>query len=113
MRDVALAHIRAAQLQEAKGRYILAEKRMYSFLDLARMVRPVHRRPWLLPRWQVPNAAVRLIGPQFGLTQDFIAKHLGVRFAVDNQRSIDELGIRYRDVEQTLQEHYLSWSGQR
>jgi hypothetical protein len=86
---------------------------MYSFLDLARMLRPVHRRPLLLPRIQVPDGVVRLLGPRFGLTPEFIAKHVGITFAVDNRRSITELGISYRDVPDTVQSHYRSWAAQR
>jgi nucleoside-diphosphate-sugar epimerase len=109
VRDVALAHLRAAQREQAHGRYILAERQMVSFLDMSRLLRPVHRRPWLLPRWQVPNALVRLIGPAFGLTQDYIRNHLGIRFPVDNRRSIEELGITYRPIAETLRDHYAAW----
>jgi hypothetical protein len=38
---------------------------------------------------------------------------LGIRFKVDNRRSIDELGIVYRPIAQTLHEHYRSWLAQR
>ena len=113
VRDVALAHLRAAQRETAKGRYILAEKQMISFLEMSRILRPFHRRPWLLPRWAVPHALVHLVGPAFGLTQDYIRKHLGIRFPVDNRRSIEELGIVYRPVEETLKDHYEAWLNSR
>lgn len=110
VRDAALAHIRAAERPEAHGRYILAEQTMTSTLDIARLVRPVHRRPYVLPRWKVPDPAVRLIGPRFGLTPDYIRKHLGITFAVDNHRSRDELGIEYRPLRDTMTEHYQAWA---
>jgi nucleoside-diphosphate-sugar epimerase len=113
VREVARAHINAARLPGATGRYILAEKEMMSFLDISKIARTVHRRPWLLPKHQVPDAVVRLIGPFFGLTQDYIRKHLGIRFKVENRRSINELGIHYRPIEQTLHDHYRSWVEQR
>jgi len=113
VRDVALAHIRAAERPPANGRYILAEKQMISFLEIARIIRTAHKRPWLLGKHQVPDWMVRLIGPCFGLTQDYIRKHLGIRFAVDNRRSIDELGIVYRPIGETLIDHYRSWERQR
>ncbi len=109
VRDVALAHLRAAQREEASGRYILADKQMISFLEMSRIIRPHHKRPYLLPRHSVPDFAVRILGPFFGLTQDYTRKHLGIRFTVDNQRSIDELGMTYRPVSQTLIDHYKSW----
>lgn len=113
VRDVALAHIRAAENPDAHGRYILAETDMTSMLDIARTIRSEHTRRYLLPRWQIPDAAIRLLGPRFGLTPDFIRKHLGIRFTVDNRRSRDELGIRYRPIRDTLVEHYRSWATQR
>jgi nucleoside-diphosphate-sugar epimerase len=110
VRDVALAHLRAAEREGASGRYIVAEKQMISFLEMSRIVRPHHKRPYLSPRHSVPDLAVRILGPFFGLTQDYIHKHLGIRFTVDNQRSIDELGMTYRPVSQTLIDHYKSWA---
>lgn len=113
VRDVALAHLRAAQRPQASGRYVLAERRMVSFLEMSRIVRAWHRRPWLLPRHGLPHWVVRLVGPAFGLTQDYIRKHLGIRFAVDNRRSVEELGIAYRPIEETLKDHYAAWAAVR
>jgi hypothetical protein len=61
----------------------------------------------------VPDWAVRVLGPRFGLTQDYIRKHLGIHFAVDNRRSVEELGISYRSVEETVLDHYESWRERR
>lgn len=113
VREVAKAHVQAARLPQAHGRYILAEKDMISFVEISRIVRKNHKRPYLLPRHQIPDAVVKMIGPFFGLTQDYIRKHLGIRFKVDNQRSVSELGIVYRPIEETLRDHYLSWVAQR
>ncbi|MDZ4381751.1 MAG: NAD-dependent epimerase/dehydratase family protein [Parvibaculum sp.] len=113
VRDVALAHLCAAINENANGRYILAEREMISLLEMARIIRPCHRRPWLLPRYPVPNWTIRILGPFFGLTQDYIRNHLGIRFTVDNRRSIEDLGIVYRPVEETLRDHYLSWQAWR
>ena len=109
VREVARAHIEAASNPAAHGRYILAEKHMTSFVEISRLLRRFHRRPYLLPRHQVPNLVVRAIGPLFGLTQDYMSKHLGIRFAVDNRRSIEELGIVYRPLAETLKDHYEGW----
>lgn len=113
VRDVARAHILAADSASASGRYIVAERRMLSFVEISSILRTVHHRPWLLPRHRIPDFAVRLIGPLFGLTQDYIRKHLGIRFSVDNRRSTDELGLVYRPVETTLLDHYRSWATNR
>ncbi len=113
VRDVVTAHLRAAELESASGRYILAHPEMVSFARMAHIIRDRYRRKFLIPRHPVPDFAVRILGPRFGLTQDYIRKHLGVRFAVDNHRSIEELGITYRSVEETVLDHYESWHQRR
>ncbi len=113
VRDVAAAHIRAAEDESAAGRYILARPEMVSLKQMSRNhPRPSPARP-ALPRHGVPDWAVRVLGPRFGLTQDYIAKHLGIRFQVDNRRSVEGLGISYRPVEQTVLDHYDAWREQR
>lgn len=112
VREVAMAHIKAADNPQAAGRYILAEKNMTSFVEIANAVRHRHRRPLLLPRHQIPDILVKLIGPLFGLNQHYLSKHLGIRFRVDNQRSLEDLGITYRPIAQTLADHYDCWERQ-
>ncbi|MPY56810.1 cinnamyl alcohol dehydrogenase, partial [Streptomyces spongiae] len=65
------------------------------------------------PRTALPHWPVRVLGPAFGLTQDYIRKHLGIRFRVDNSRSVHELGVTYRPVEETVLDHYEAWRRQR
>jgi nucleoside-diphosphate-sugar epimerase len=113
VRDVALAHIRAAHIPSAKGRYILADAHMVSFLEMAKMLSAVHRRPYLLPTRQIPGWLTKMVGPLFGLSQQYMRNHIGIRFAVDNRRSIEELGIVYRPLEETLKDHYAGWLEQR
>ncbi len=86
---------------------------MTRFVEMSRIVRRVHDRPWLLPRHQLPNALVRLIGPLFGLSQSYIRNHLGIRFTLDNQRSKDELALRYRPIDETLEAHSSAWQSWR
>jgi dihydroflavonol-4-reductase len=109
VREVAYAHISAASLPEAKGRYILCGRQMSSFLEISTILRQFAGSPWWMPRHQIPNFLVRLIGPFFGLSQKWMALNLGVRFESDNRRSIEELGVTYRPLEDTLRDHYYSW----
>jgi dihydroflavonol-4-reductase len=113
VREVVLAHIRAAENSAASGRYIVAGKQTISFVEISRIIRKVHRRPYLLPRHEVPDLLVKAVGPFFGLSQRYIRNRLGIGFKVDNRRSIDELGIVYRPVEETLVDHYNSWVKQK
>jgi nucleoside-diphosphate-sugar epimerase len=109
VRDVAEAHVAAAENPDAHGRYILAAKTMTSFHDMSRILRTQHPRSLRLPRTRLPHWPVRVLGPAFGLTQDYIRKHLGIRFEVDNSRSIRELGVTYRPIEETVLDHYRAW----
>lgn len=113
VRDVASAHVAAAETADAHGRYIVAREEMYSFLQMSRILRDRFPRNLRLPAHGLPHWAVRTLGPAFGLTPDYIRKHLGIRFAVDNRRGVDELGITYRPVEETVLDHYLTWRQQR
>ncbi|MGW2569040.1 NAD-dependent epimerase/dehydratase family protein [Streptomyces sp. NPDC001537] len=113
VRDVADAHIAAAEQPEARGRYILAAETMTSFHDMARIIRTRYPRDLRLPRTRLPHWPVRVLGPAFGLTQDYIRGHLGIRFEVDNSRSVRELGISYRPIEETVLDHYEAWRAQR
>jgi len=109
VRDVAEAHVRAAESPDASGRYILARPEMVSMAEMSRVIRERYPARVVVPRHAVPDWAVRVLGPRFGLTQDYIRKHLGIRFAVDNHRSVEELGIDYRPVEETVLDHFESW----
>ncbi|MEV0172024.1 NAD-dependent epimerase/dehydratase family protein [Streptomyces sp. NPDC050803] len=113
VREVADAHIAAALNPDATGRYIVAAQTMTSFHDIARIVRTRRPRDPRLPRTALPHWPVRLLGPAFGLTQDYIRKHLGIRFRVDNSRSVHELGITYRPIEETVLDHYEAWRHRR
>lgn len=113
VRDVADAHIRAAVNPNAKGRYILSEDHTRTFLEIASFARKFHPKPYLLPSWQIPNVVVRVVGPLFGLTQEYMTNHLGIRFALDNSDSREELGIVYRPFAQTMADHFQSWAEQR
>ncbi|MFG2358701.1 NAD-dependent epimerase/dehydratase family protein [Streptomyces sp. NPDC048521] len=113
VRDVADAHIAAAENPDAEGRYIVAAETMTSFYEMARIIRTRHPRDLRLPRTALPHWPVRVLGPAFGLTQDYIRKHLGIRFRVDNSRSVHELGITYRSIEETVLDHYETWLQQR
>ena len=86
---------------------------MTSFHEMARIIRTRHPYDPRLPRTALPHWPVRILGPSFGLTQDYISKHLGIRFRVDNRRGVDELGLTYRPVAPTLFDHYESWRARR
>ncbi|GFF22458.1 NAD(P)-binding protein [Aspergillus udagawae] len=108
VREVATAHIRAAENLESHGRYILADRTTHSFVEIACVLRSITQSS-LIPRRKIPNFLVRMSGPLLGLSQKWLKLNLGIPFDIDNRPSLDDLKIVYRPLEETLADHYRSW----
>ncbi|KAJ5610448.1 hypothetical protein N7510_007167 [Penicillium lagena] len=108
VREVATAHIRAAQNPNSQGRYILADNKTHGFVELARILRSITQSS-RIPRNKLPNALVRMCGPVLGLSQKWLKLNLGIPFDIDNRPSLEQLNIVYRPLEETLMDHYRSW----
>ena len=80
---------------------------------MAQMLRKVHKYPFLLPRYQLPDWLVFTFGPLFGLSRHMMRTHVGIHFTLDNSRSMRDLGVVYRPLEETLADHYRSWCAMR
>lgn len=109
VREVAEAHVKAGEIPSAKGRYIIANDHSLSILDMANLVRPIHKQPGLLPSRNLPKLLVYAVGPFMGLSMKWVAGNIGIGYKVNNQRSIRELGIVYRPMNEIVQGHYHSW----
>ncbi|PSR80689.1 NAD dependent epimerase/dehydratase [Coniella lustricola] len=109
VRDVATAHIKAAESETASGRYLICQSETTSFLHISKHFKRLRNGSFWLPAHRIPNFVTRVLGPLFGLTQLWMSRNLGVQFKADNSRSIKELGITYYSPEQTLNDHYRSW----
>jgi len=99
VRDVADAHLAAAFLPRAKGRYITSGSNS-NLIEMANILREHFGDDYPFPRRVLPKAMVWLMGPLFnkGLTREIVSKNVGVPFAVDNSKSIADLGISYRTL---------------
>lgn len=106
VRDVAQAHLRAAYLPQARGRYILFEK-SGSLMDMADAIRakypdaPLPAR--ILPKW-----LIWLVGPMVNkaMTRRFVARSVGHDWRADNSKSRRELGMSYRSADAGIVEMY-------
>jgi nucleoside-diphosphate-sugar epimerase len=105
VRDVARAHIAAGFTPEAHGRYI-ANAKTIKMLDIGRTLRKRFGRSYPFPYITMPKAMFRLVGPFAGYSREFVDKNVGWPLEFDNSRSIAELGIEYRAVEDTLADHF-------
>ncbi|KAJ5679154.1 hypothetical protein N7462_007398 [Penicillium macrosclerotiorum] len=109
VREVASAHIQAAQNPNSHGRYILADSKMHSFVEFARILRALSRSR-RIPNHTLPSSLVRLCGPLLGLSRKWLSLNLGIKFDIDNKSSLDELKVIYRPLDETLADYYRSWN---
>lgn len=109
VREIAEAHVRAGEDRAKSGRFIIASDRSYSLLDMANLVRPFHENPKLLPCHNLPKLMVLTAAPFMGLPMKWVSRNIGIGYNVNNNRSRNELGIRYRPAEETLRDHYQAW----
>ncbi len=101
VRDVAVAHLRALELPEASGRYLLHNKGLW-MREIAKLIAP--RFPdYPVPTWPLPDLAV--YAASFfdkRLSVALLRKQLGWAPIIDNTRSVRDLGLEYRPLVQTL-----------
>lgn len=105
VRDVARAHLQAAFNPAANGRYILNATEL-TVLGIARILR-ARFDGYLFPFMQIPKSVTWLVGPLFGpITREFVSKNVGYPLKFDKTRSVRELGVQYRPIDQSLVEHF-------
>ncbi|MFW5695252.1 MAG: SDR family oxidoreductase [Alkalispirochaeta sp.] len=104
VRDVALAHLRAAERTEATGRFIVSE-RVASFPQIAQALRDHFGSAYPFPAGRLPKWFLWLIGPAVGITRRYVRTNVGFPFRLDTRRSREVLGLEYRDTRRTAVEH--------
>ena len=105
VRDAAQAHVTAALQESANGRYILVAEtaRLLEMAALMDVIAVGIRDR--LPRGEAPKSLIWLIAPLIGLRRNYVARNVGYPLAFNNSRSQLELGITYRSLRSTLNEH--------
>lgn len=103
VRDLAEAHYRAAFMPEAKGRYIISGHNTY-FIDMAKTLLPSFGKNYPIPKREIPKILMWIFGPSINqaLTRKYVRKNIGYPFIADNTKSIEELGLTYRPLENTM-----------
>lgn len=107
VRDAAQAHLLAAFTPEANGRYLICAQTM-SILEIAAVMRAStslgnrYGDAFKLPKRPLSNWLLYLIGPWVGFSRRFLRGNLGYAPQFDASRSINELGLSYRPVEETI-----------
>lgn len=107
VRDVARAHILAVENPAAAGRYIIAAETR----TVRQVVELLQASGWgaryRLPSIGLDNAvgvalSRLVVGFQRCGTRDYMRNHLGGEMRFDNSKARRELGIDFRDVDQTI-----------
>lgn len=104
VRDAAESHIHALEVEHESGRYISVNQVM-DLLEVGRLIQEVTEyTEYPLPKKYLPNWLVRIVGPLRGLSQHYLARNLGYRFAVDNEPIQNELHVHFRSIEETFRD---------
>ena len=101
VRDVARAHLKAGLMPTASGRHILAATAM-PMMEIATMLRNFFGKKYPLPKRTLPTWLLYLLGPSQGFSWRYLRNNIGFRYTFDNSYSIQDLGIEYRPIEETL-----------
>lgn len=105
VRDVADAHVKAAFTPNARGRYIISGGTL-SLMEMGQVLKAHFGNKYPFPHFTVPKAAFKLVAPLFGFSKKFVELNMGYPIYFNAQRSIDELGLQYRDIQHSVIEHF-------
>ena len=106
VREVADAHLNAAFLPAAHGRYLVSAVNA-SLPHLAELLKQEFGgQGFSLPKRTVPKALAWLIGPLLDgtLTRKAVARNVNHPLILDNGKSRRELGLSYRALTETMRE---------
>jgi len=104
VRDISRGHLLGAFTKEAHGRYILANE-SGSLLRIAKIISDEYGKRFKVPEKTVPKWLVWLIAPTIGLSRLFIKNNVGYPLSANNKRSINELGMSYTSLKDTVLDH--------
>jgi dihydroflavonol-4-reductase len=109
VRDVATAHILAMERPAASGRYIVAAgtRTMRQVIDLLRANGwgDRYRLPSLALDGEMGTAFSKLVAVfQSSGARDYLMNHLGGSMRFDNTKVRTDLGLEFRDIDQTILE---------
>ncbi|NNG01357.1 MAG: NAD-dependent epimerase/dehydratase family protein [Desulfobacteraceae bacterium] len=103
VRDLAEAHVKAAFATSANGRHIISAHNT-SFMGMARPLIDRFGSAYPFPKMVLPKVMVWLIGPFLNpsITRKMIRRNVNYPWRADNSRSIRELGMSYRPLEESM-----------
>ena len=103
VRDVARAHLLAAENNTLQGRHILVNETL-SMFQLTKIAARLFGARFKFPRSETPKWIMIAIGPVFGVTRKFIRRNVGYPIAFSNEKSKKEMGIEYTPIVSTIED---------
>lgn len=101
VRDLAVAHFRAGFMPQANGRNIISNDNI-PLLGLAKMLNLRFGDSFPLPKKELPKFLVWLVAPVVGISRKMVANNVGYLFKVNNSKSIRELNMEYRPINESI-----------
>ncbi len=107
VRDLAMAHFKAAFTPEAKGRYITSGHNT-DFPGLAETLIEKYGDTYPIPRRVLPKWLVWIVGPIMNksLTRKMVSLNVNLPWIGDNSRSIRELDMTYRPLKESMNDFF-------
>lgn len=105
VRDVADAHVAAALNPNAHGRYIICGGTL-SLLDMGKALTQKFGYKFPFPHFTVPKTAFSFVAPILGHSRQFVKLNMSYPIYFNSQRSVKDLRIEYRDVRESVCEHF-------
>lgn len=107
VRDLAQAHLAAAFRQDAGGRHIVSGHNT-DLYEMAQTLVDKYGNDYPVPRKAMPKWLVWLVAPMVNkaLTRKVVSLNVNVPWKADNNKSIRELGVRYRPMEESMNDMF-------
>lgn len=107
VRDLAIAHVKAAFLPEAEGRHIISAHST-NFVEMAKVLLPQFGDKYPLPKKALPKWMVWLFGPMMdkSMTRKLISNNVNIDFVADNSKGIEKLGMSYRPLKESMMDFF-------
>lgn len=107
VRDVAKAHLLAAFIPSAKGRYITSGHNT-DFLEMSLALKDKFGKKFPIPKKALPKWILILIGPLLNksLTAKFLRNNVNMKFKADNSKIKKELGMSFLPLQTTMEDAF-------
>ncbi len=107
VRDVAEAHLKAAFIPAAAGRYITSGHNTDMF-DLAQLLLPKYGKSYPIPKRTMPKGLAWLAAPLVNkaMTRKIVSQNVNLPWKGDNTKSVQELGMHYRSLTESMNDMF-------